>query len=484
MKRIVLNIAQTDEEMNQEWNKIDWQAIQRFVERIQGQIFQAAKHKNYKELKSKQRLATRSYYCHLYAIHQITVVNKGKGTPGVDGIVCKTTRDRVKLLTKLKTFKIGEHKAEPVKRTDIPKASGGTRPLGIPTVYDRVVQTLLKIALEAEWEFKFHANSYGFRPGRGCQDAIEKIKDHLTAACEVYVLDADITGFFDNISHDAILTHFPPLFRTIIGKWLKAGIVEKGYQRKPTKGTPQGGVISPLLANIILNEFDHLFNPSKEDVVREFATIRYADDFVVISKDKHTLIKCFQRMKDYFEEIGLRFNETKTHIVSKSEGFHFLGFRFIQYPLGDLKVLPARENIKRVKRNLKRTLVNNKQAKTDGIIYRLNTIIRGWGNYYRFCSAWKSFHSLDNIIFRWIWNWCKRRHPRKSKRWIQRLYFKKDNLNRNWVLTGKHWRKIFFSEIKRLVYGWRVGDMSPMDPLCRDKWTRKPFINASPQHQF
>lgn len=484
MKRIVLNIEQTDEEMAAEWYKIDWQAIQRFVERTQGRIFQAAKHKDYKELKNLQRLATRSYYCHLYAIRQITVINKGKDTPGVDGYICQTIRDKVELLVKLKKFKIGAYRPNPVKRVNIPKASGGTRPLGIPTIYDRVVQTLLKIALEPEWECRFHANSYGFRPGRGCQDAIEKIKSHLTGKCEVYVLDADLKGFFDNISHDAILSHFPPLYRTIIGRWLKAGIVENGFQRKPTKGTPQGGVISPLLANIILNEFDHLFNPVKGEIVRKIATVRYADDFVVISKDKLTLIKCLEKMKVYFEGIGLSFNETKTKIVAKSEGFHFLGFRFIQYPQGNLKVLPARKNAKRVGKNIKSVLVNNKQAKTDGIIYRLNAIIRGWGNYYRFCSAWKSFYNLDNTILRWVWNWCKRRHPRKGKRWIFKRYFKEDPLGRRWVLTGDYWRKIFFRDIQRLKYGWKVGNMSPMNPTYRDQWEQKPLANSSRQVQF
>ena len=484
MKRITLNIEQTDEEMIAEWQNIDWNTIQRFVDRTQGRIFQAAKRKDNKQLKNLQRIATGSYYCHLYAIRQVTVINKGKNTPGVDGYLCKSIRDRVNLLTKLKKFKIGAYRPQPVKRSNIPKASGGIRPLGIPTIYDRIIQTLLKLALEPEWECRFQANSYGFRPGRGCQDAIEMIKDNLTNECEVYVLDADLKGFFDNISHDAILAHFPPLYRNIIGRWLKAGIVENGYQRKPTKGTPQGGVISPLLANIILNEFDHLYNPSEKETGREFATIRYADDFVVISKNKHTLIKYLEEMKVYFEGIGLCFNETKTKIVSKSQGFHFLGFRFIQYPLGDLNVSPSQKNIKRVGKNIKRILSNNKQAKTDGIIYRLNSIIRGWGNYYRFCSAWKSFKTLDHIVFRWVWNWCKRRHPRKGKRWIKKRYFKKDELDRNWVLTGKYWRKTFFSDIKRLKYGWKVGNMSPMDPLYRDKWEHKPIKNSTPQFQF
>ena len=197
------------------------------------------------------------------------MVNTGKNTPGVDGFICVSIRDRIYLLSKLKSFDRKSYKPHPIKRVYIPKPNGGFRPLGIPTMFDRTVQMLYKLSLEPEFEQKFHRNSFGFRPGRSCQDAIELIKDKLKGKLEVYILDADLKGFFDNIPHKLILKHFPPQYQLIIGKWLKTGIVEKGYLIHPKKGTPQGGVISPLLANLALNEFDHRYNTSNNRVVND-----------------------------------------------------------------------------------------------------------------------------------------------------------------------------------------------------------------------
>lgn len=277
-----LNIKLTDNELENEWRAIDWMEIKRYVDRIQGKIFLATKSKDYKKLKNLQKLARRSFFFHLFAIKQITSVNQGKYTAGIDGKVCISIRDRYELLSILKNFNPNEYKPLPIKRVYIPKPSGGKRPLGIPTIFDRCVQMLYKMILEPEFEHHFHKNSFGFRPGRSPQDAVKLIKKHLGRGQEKYILDADIKGFFDNIDHSLILKNFKPRFQVIIRKWLTSKIVENNYSRTPIKGTPQGGVISPLLANVALNEFDHLFNPypslNKKDIRRKIITIRYADD--------------------------------------------------------------------------------------------------------------------------------------------------------------------------------------------------------------
>ena len=262
MQRIELSMELTDQELEDEWKSINWKEIEKFVKRIQGRIFLATENRNFKKVRNLQKLAQRSLYFQLFAIKLVTMVNKGRNTPGVDGFICSTIRDRAILLSKLQSFNIKNYKSLPINRVVIPKPNGGFRPLGIPTIFDRTVQMLYKLSLEPEFEQKFHRNSFGFRPGRNCQDFIELIKEKLKGEPEVFILDADLKGFFDNIPHKLILKHFPPIYQAIIDKWLKAGIREKGYLIHPKKGTPQGGVISPLLANLALNEFDHLFNPS------------------------------------------------------------------------------------------------------------------------------------------------------------------------------------------------------------------------------
>lgn len=484
MLNIELSTELNDQELENGWKSINWKKIEKFVKRLQGRIFLATENRNFKKVRNLQKLAQRSVYFHLFAIRQVTMVNKGKNTPGVDGFICITIRDKQILLSNLQSFDIKKYKPQPIKRVYIPKPNGGFRPLGIPTMFDRTVQTLYKLCLEPEFEQKFHRNSFGFRPGRSCQDAIELIKDRLKGKSELYVLDADLKGFFDNISHKLILKHFPPQYQLIIGKWLKAGIVEKGNLIHPKKGTPQGGVISPLLANLALNEFDYRYNSSNDlvmnDIRRNITTIRYADDYIVISKSKPILTKIHKNMQNYFHRIGLQFNESKTHIVSKSSGFDFLGFHFIQYPYSYLRIIPSIKSVKRVGRSIKDVIMKNKQAKTDALIYKINSITRGLAIYFRYCRSWKTFGDLDYITFRWIWKWCFRRHPKKSKNWVMKKYFSLQRGNK-WRLTGKHWEKLYFMDIKRKNYYWKVGEKSPMNPKYRKLWESKPESNNSPQ---
>ncbi len=466
----------TDSDLEEEWKSINWKKTKSYVNRIQGKIFLAIKNKEYKKLINLQKLARKSYYFHLFSIHQITTVNQGKYTAGIDGKVCVIIQDRFELLDKLRTFRPSKYEPMPIKRVYIPKPNGGKRPLGIPTIFDRCIQMLYKLILEPEFEYKFHKNSFGFRPQRSTQDAVELIKRNLGGYQEKYILDADLKGFFDNIEHSLILKHFQPRFQVVINKWLKSKIVDNNVCRKPLKGTPQGGVISPLLANVALNEFDYKFNPypniSIKDIRCNITTIRFADDFVVISSSKQILERIYFLMVKYFDKNGLQFNKMKTKIVERSKGFDFLGFHFIKYPHSYLKVTPSKSSLRKVKRSVKDVLDRNKQVKTDAIIYRLNQIIRGWAMYFRYCNAYASFTTLNHIVFRWVWNWAKRRHPQKGKKWIARKYFPLE-INNKWRLKGKHWNLTWFSDIKRRKYNWKVGNLSPMDPDMQEIWGKK-----------
>lgn len=481
MQRIELNMELPDKELEQQWKTIDWKEIELAVKRLQGRIFLATERRNYKEVQNLQKLVLKSFYCHLYSIRQVTSINKGRNTPGIDGKICFLIRDKLNLLLKLRNLNLKKYKPSPVKRVYIPKPNGDFRPLGIPTIFDRVIQMLYKLSLEPEFEQKFHQNSFGFRPGRGCQDAIELIRKNLQGKEETYILDADLCKFFDNIPHKNILQHLPPSSKGIIAKWLKAGIQDKGFIIKPNCGTPQGGIISPLLANIALNPLDHRYNHSPDthwkDIRKKITTIRYADDIIVISKSKPILERIYKNMSEYVQQIGLQFNEAKTQILSRSTGFDFLGFRIIKYPHSYLKIVPSKKSITRVSRNIKKILMNNKQAKIDGIIYKLNSIIRGWANYFKYCSAWMAFNFLDNIIFHWVWNWCKRRHPRKGKRWIMKNYYSLEE-GKRWRLQGKNWQRLHFKDITKMKYKWKVGALSPMNPKCWKFWNNKPqYIN-------
>ncbi len=484
MQCIELNMKQTEQQLEEQWKSIDWKEIETFVKRLQGRIFLATERRDYRKVRNLQKLVLKSFYYHLYAIRQVTSINKGRNTPGIDGVVCFLIRDKISMLLKLQNLNLKKYKPSPIKRVYIPKPNGDFRPLGIPTIFDRVVQTLYKLCFEPEFEQKFHKNSFGFRPGRSCQDAIELIKSKLQGKEEIYILDADLSKFFDNIPHQMILQHFSPPYSEVIAKWLKAGIQDKGYLIKPSRGTPQGGIISPLLANVALNSVDYRYNPSPNhqwnDIRKKITTIRYADDIVVISKSKPILERIYKDMSKYVQHIGLQFNEAKTQIRTRSMGFDFLGFHFIKYPHSYLKVIPSQKSIKRVGRSLKKVLTENKQVKSDGLIYKMNSIIRGWANYFRFCSAWKSFKYLDHITFNWIWKWCRRRHHHKGNRWIMKQYFSLEKGNK-WRLKGELWTEIYFQDIKRMKYKWKVGNRSPMDPRCWNLWCNKPQCNNNPQ---
>jgi len=451
------------------WQSLPWDKFQDRIKKIQTMIYHDTKHGKWKQVRDQQRLLLHSMAAKALAIRKITQKNRGKLTAGLDGQVYLTSESRMALLSEINTKYLFSKAYKPthVKRIYIPKPDGSKRPLGIPTVIDRIYQELVRMALEPEWEGKFHPHSYGFRKGRNCQDAIEMIKKAYKKGYK-HILEADLSKCFDNLNHQYILRQISKPYKQIIKKWLKIGIIDMGTLIQTESGTPQGGVISPLLSNIALNTLDHAINQ-----VRGLILIRFADDFIVMSQTATLLKKAKRGIESLMKKVGPSLNEKKTKIVTIQQGFSFLGFHFIKYPNRTLWVQPQRERVKTFLYRLKTLIIKHKQVQTKYLIVGLNSRIRGWTNYYRFCRIHVVFSHIQFILWRWIWDWCKRRHPKKGKRWVYKRYFGKGD--RKWQLVTDDFKLRSPFETKRKSYRWNVGSHSPYDPRewVQELWEKK-----------
>jgi RNA-directed DNA polymerase len=456
------------------WQDINWTAATANVRRLQGRIFRAARNAEHAKVKSLQKLLVRSQAAKLMAIRQVTQQNSGRHTPGVDGVVVDTPEARVRLLQGGLSLK--GYRPKPVKRVRIPKANGKERPLGIPTVQDRVMQAIVKLALEPEWESRFEANSYGFRPGRSTMDAIVAIHSTMCRRdSSQWVLDADISGCFDNISHDAVLRRLP-VFTTVIRRWLRAGVVEFGRRSESLAGTPQGGIISPLLANVALDGMERLFGSedcrgqhvrpsSRKGPDRGLSCIRYADDLIVTAPSREVIQEhVLPRLTVFLAERGLELSEAKTRVVHVNDGFDFLGFTIRRYGTS-LLTRPAKVKVLKHLRSVKAYLNAHKQAPAGQVIRDLNPVVRGWANYYRHGASKGTFSLADHRTWTMLWAWAKRRHSNKSARWIKRRYFRHD-----WTFYEGNAQLAHYARTPITRFVKVKGTASPLDPDQRVYW--------------
>jgi RNA-directed DNA polymerase len=435
-----MNMSKTRLKTTVEWQAIPWRKLERKVYKLQKRIYKASSRGDVNAVRRLQKTLMKSWSARCLAVRRVSQDNQGKKTAGVDGQKSLTPKQRLNLVGNLK---LGT-KASPTRRVWIPKPGmEEKRPLGIPTMSDRALQALVKLALEPEWEARFEPNSFGFRPGRSCHDAIEAIFKAINAKAK-YVLDADIAKCFDRINHEALLNKLNtfPTIRRQIRAWLKAGVMDDKQLFPTSEGTPQGGVISPLLANIALHGME---NRIKEAFPRKVVKgvyfsppnfIRYADDFVILHKDETVVQRCREIISEWLNGMGLELKPSKTRLIhtlnkyeDKAPGFNFLGFNIRQYKVskyhsgkdtkGELLgfkpiITPSKEKQKAHYERVSSIIDAHKSAPQT---------IRGWANYYSSVCSKEIFTHLDSLLFGKLVAWAKRRHPNKTWEWIAKKYW-------------------------------------------------------------
>jgi RNA-directed DNA polymerase len=425
-----------------EWYAIDWRAINRNVRRLQVRIVQATKASRWGRVRALQRLLTHSYSGKVLAVRRVTE-NNGKKTPGVDQEIWDTPEKKTLAVHALKRR---GYQSQPLRRVYIPKSNGKTmRPLGIPTMKDRAQQALHLLALDPVEETTADKNSYGFRQQRSCADAIEQCFKALRSANTRWILEGDIKSCFDKISHDWLLAHVP-MDRVILQKWLKSGYMEKHVLHETADGTPQGGIISPALANCTLDGLERLLREKYPAGKRLKSLggekpcvnlVRYADDFVITSKSKELLEGEIKSLVEHFlQERGLELSPKKTVITHVERGFDFLGQNVRRYPNGKLLIKPSKNNVKTFLDGIRRTIKAAHGVSAADLIDQLNPKIRGWANYHRHVVSKRTFGRVDCSIFSSLWKWARRRHPNKSPRWVKPKYFAQRG-SRDWSFFGE-----------------------------------------------
>jgi len=441
--------------------------MERDVRRLQGRIFRASKMGDNKRVNNLMKLLVRSEKAKLLAIYIITQKNKGRITPGIDNNIYLTSKHRMELSKE--PFDHKTYKFQPTLRKYIPKIPKNwrdavkhpkrkrnikqeMRPLGIMTIKDRIMTTIINFALTAKWEAIFEPNMMGFRLGRCTQDAIEKIRSELLKGDKI-ILDADINKFFDNIKHKSVLNKLK-LFRRALYRCLNAGIIDKGKRVRTTRGIIQGSPISPILANIALYGMEKVLG-------NDICVIIYADDLIILARTREAMKQMIPKLSSFLKERGLHLKREKTKITNKKEGFNFLGFN-IEQPRAKLYVKPQKEKVKAFLNEIRKTVWSHKQTSQRFIIAKLNPKIRGWAMYYRYSDANETFSKVDHETNEILWRWCLRRHPKKGKRWVYARYYDVESKDK-WVFrdrrTGYTLNKA--SKIQRLKYDFVVKDLSP-----------------------
>lgn len=439
--------------LNTQWKHIEWFRVNRYVEKLQQRIFRAERLGDSRRVRNLQRLLVRSKAMLLVSIKRVTQINKGKKTAGVDGEIVLSNRDRMQLFHDLTKLDIEKHKPKPSHRTYIKKKNGKLRPLSIPTVRDRIYQNIIKGALEPQWEARFEPITYGFRPKRGCHDAMARIFLSCHWGNKRWIFEGDFKGCFDNLKHDYIMEQikeFP--YGDLIIRWLKAGYVDNSVFNETESGSGQGNIVSPLLANIALMGMEDILGIKYKPVKSNGGTVSYAnetkytlvfyaDDFVIMCNTQKDAENIHGLLEPYLEKRGLELSEEKTRITTIEEGFNFLGFNVRLYPTCQGKKLlikPSKESIRKSKETISKEIQKLKGNNVNAVIDKLNPIIRGIGNYWSPSVAKRTYSNIDHHVWTCTFKFLKYLHPNKSKTWVVHRYYKPDKTGQSkdrWILT-------------------------------------------------
>jgi RNA-directed DNA polymerase len=478
------------------WEQLDWLQGARQVRRLQARIVKATWAGRWGKVKALQRLLTHSFAAKALAVKRVTE-NRGKSTPGVDGKIWGTPAAKSKAIESLQRR---GYKPQPLRRVHIPKANGKLRPLGIPTMKDRAMQALHLLALEPVAETTADKNSYGFRPERSTADAIEQcFKTLAKGRSPQWVLEGDIKGCFDHISHDWMLRHVPT-DATVLQKWLSAGYIENRTLFPTEAGTPQGGIISPTLANLVLDGLETLLKQrfalkwvKGKTINPKTNLIRYADDFLITGATKDVLENEVRPLVEQFLcERGLQLSPEKTCSTHIEEGFYFLGQHLRKFG-GTLLVKPSKKNTHAFLEKVRGIIDANKSTRQENLIRLLNPVIRGWVNYHRHIVAAEAFERVDHEIWHRLWLWARRRHPEKSRRWVVDRYFHVIG-TRQWTFaadTGKRtlagqpiWLKLVQATNTKIRRHVKIrAEANPHDPDRHDYFKERAFFKKFGIHR-
>ncbi len=458
----------------QDWHAIDWRRVEQFVRTTQRRIAKATLEKDWRKVKALQRSLNHSFSARALAVRRVTE-NQGKRTAGVDRQLWDSPALKRAAIGRLKQQR--GYRAKPLRRVYIPKSNGKERPLGIPTMLDRAMQALHLLGLEPVAETTSDPNSYGFRRNRSTADAMGQIFVCTSRkASAQWVLEADIEGCFDHINHEWLVRHVP-MNKTILRKWLKAGVVHQGRLSPTEEGTPQGGIISPTLANMALNGLEgglieHLgarFGRSKIKGLK-VNVIRYADDFVVTGSSRELLESEIRPwIEAFLAQRGLRLSLEKTKVVYMDEGFDFLGWNFRKYK-GKLLIKPSKKNVKAFYSKVRGILKTHISVKQEDLIAKLNPVLRGWAQYHQPVVAKEAFSRMDGLIYWRLMRWSRRRHPNKSRSWCKSRYWQRIKERDEFAATvraeggSRTWKLLKLADTEIVRHEKIKGEYNPFDP--------------------
>lgn len=464
------------------WADINWPHVSKEVKRLQMRIAKAVREGAHGKAKALQWLLTHSYSAKLLAVRRVTQ-NTGANTPGVDGVLWRTPNQKMQAVASLQRR---GYQPLPLRRIQIPKKSGGHRPLSIPTLKDRSMQSLHLLALEPVTEMRADKNAYGFRPKRSTADAIGQCFCVLSRKVSPsWILEGDIRACFDTLSGAWLEEHIL-MDKQLLSKWLTAGYVEKNSLHQTFDGVPQGGIISPALLVLAFSGLEETVKlaVSPKDKVH---VVNYADDFIITAASKEVLEeKVMPVLIAFLKERGLELSLTKTKITHIDEGFDFLGFNVRKYK-GKLLIKPAKKSIKSFLADIRKTIRSNGAAKTENLIHQLNPKIRGWANYYCHVVAKEAFTYIDRCIFMALMKWMKRRHPNKGPQWQYKKYFRSQGLQR-WIfhaiVKDEEGNKAFLDLFKAVHVPIRrhvkvKAEATPYDPAYKDYFLNRKRLRSS-----